>query len=241
MSRLRLFRSFGIAVFGILLLAACSGESLSEFTIDQALDASGEDVDFDFEDGGFSISGEDGEVTFNFDSEDGTFSFDSDDGSGTVQFDDEGNVRFDTDESSGTATIDEQGNIVVETDEGDATFNIDADAGSATFSSDDGTGFTSQAVPENWPEFFGAPATLIADQSVFSVFDDATGTSFTAFLAHDPAEDFAGAVEARLEAAGFERVEFSGVSGFSQWQGQGLYVTLTGSDGQTSIVAAPDS
>lgn len=216
-------RPLAVAAFVALILTACGGESLSGFAIDQALDASGEDVDFDFEDGGFSISGEDGEVTFDFDSEDGTFSFGSEDG-------------------SGTARIDEQGNVIIETDEGNASFNIDADEGSATFSSDEGSGFASQTVPENWPAVFGVPQTLVESQSFFGVFEDNSGTSYNSAVVYDPGEDFVGAVEARLEAAGFERIETGAqVAGFSQWEGQGLSVTLSGTNGQTTIVAGPSN
>lgn len=232
--------ALGPIVFGALSLAACGGESFSEFTIEQALDASGEDIDFEFEEGGFRIAGEEGEVTFNFDSEDGTFSFDSSEGSGTVQFDDEGNVTFDGDQGSGTASIDAEGNIVVETEAGDATFSISGEDSSATFSSDDGSGFTTQTIPDGWPPYIGAPATLIADQSFFSVFEDSSGISYTANLSFDPSEDFAAAVSSRLAAAGFDDVSVPGIAGFTQWTGQGLSITISHSPGQAFIAAAPE-
>lgn len=240
MARKRLLTTIAATALGVSLLGACSTDSLAEFGLERAFEANGEDVDFDFNDGGFNLSTEEGEVSFNFDGENGGIFFEGEDGEGSIAFDDQGNIVFDTDDGSGTVSVSEDGVVVTdENGEEQAVISIDGETGAQTFTNEDGgTVTTSQAVPADWPVYIGVPQTLDAAQSAFTTGDFGDGWSFGGTITYDPAEDFPGAVTQRLEAAGFAPVGVN-TPGLGQWEGQGQYVTITWQPGSVFIFASP--
>ena len=210
------------AALTITALGACSAESLAEFGIEQAFDGEGEfDLDLDFGDnghGGFNISTDEGDFSFNLDGESGGIMFDTDEGDGVISFDEDG-IVFDTDEGDGVISFDEDG-IVFDTDAGDGVISFDEDGivfdtdqgdgaisfeeNGVNFGTEDGSAFFGSGdIPDNWPADIGVPATTDPDQTFFTVFDTPDGSSMTGIFQHDPAEPYGARVQATLEATGW--------------------------------------
>lgn len=226
---------------GISLLGACSTDSLAEFGLEQVLSAEGQDVDIDFSDGGINLSGEDGDFSLSFDAEDGIIEFGGDDGSGVIQFDEDGNVRFDTDQGSGTATITDNGvSFQGDNDEGEFSFVTDDESGAQVFTSEEGQVSISTNVPADWPDWIGVPETLLPTESTFSVSKGDGYESYTGFVSHDPSENYAGAVNARLESVGFtmtgSATDLSGPNtGYVQWANGDTEAMVTYEAGFTMV------
>lgn len=114
----------GLCLGAVALVGTACGGS-SEDSIEELIEQnSGEDVDIDFGEDGFSVQTEDGEFSIEVD-EDGSFTFDSDDGSGSFDADGEGggDFTFDGDGESGDISVDtdEDGNIVITDDSGSSS------------------------------------------------------------------------------------------------------------------------
>jgi len=213
MSRFRFPTTFLAAVVVIALLGACSAESLAEFATERYVESQTDgEVDIDFGNGGFSVSTEEGDFALNLDGENGALVFDSDEGSGVVNFDaEDGTITYDTDEGSGVVTFDvdensETGSITFDSDQGSGAVNIDADDGTITYDTDEGAGtinFGASEAPDGWPSFIGAPTTTSDTPAVYTSLNDGSAATMSGTFTHDVNEDFAGAVVARVEQAGF--------------------------------------
>lgn len=133
---MRLIKGVCGAAVAVLMLGACSPESLVEAGISAS---DGGDVDLDFGSGGISIEGEDGAIEIDF--EDGNFKIEGPDGEvigGDFEITDDGVV---------IEGVDEEGNdFGVVVDGGDET-------GAITISTEDGEVAiaTTDGVPETWP------------------------------------------------------------------------------------------
>lgn len=219
MSRSRFATIVSSAIVLIALLGACSAESLAEFATERYVESQTDgEVDIDFGNGGFNVSTEEGDFSLNLDGENGALVFDTDEGGGIVNFDaEDGTITYDTDEGSGVVSFDvdedsEQGSITFDTDDGGGVVNFavdeNAEQGTITYDGDDGQGsfsFGSTDTPDGWPAAVGAPASA-TQAPVFSQFDDRGNVTLTGTFTHDPAEDFATAMIARFEAAGYTKV-----------------------------------
>ena len=243
-SRTRLFTAAVSALMGVLVLGACSAESIAELGVEQMIEAQTDgEVDLDFGDGGFSISTEEGDLDIAFDGETGIV-FDSHEGGGVIQFDDDGSIRLDSDFGSAQARVDDDGSVVITGDDHDEEFvmSFDAGGGETTMVLDDMVVTTSQRRPDDWPTFLAVPRTLDVASSAFSVAVSEQGFTYSGTFVHDPAENFLAAAEESLEAAGFDRIDTAGLAilgNGSQWEHDALLVVLSSNDGFTIVTAAP--
>ena len=212
--------SLAAAALGVSLLGACA-ESLTEravgFGLEQAVEGD-EDIDFSFDDGGFTIQTEDGVLTVEAGADGGTAVFSGRDGEGTLSFDENG-VVINSEDGEGVVTFTEQGGVA--------------------FNGESGAGFLGGSeVPASWPAVLGVPATPIAGQSFFSVFAEGSTVTTSGGFQHDPAEPFAADVSARLAADGWTVTsDFSNAGTvYSEWtKGSSTVLLIGDAAGFTSV------
>ena len=187
MNRITLHRIIGAGATLALVATGCSGEDATESIIEQAIEnESGEDVDIDFGDGGFSVESEDG--SFSLD-EDGNLVIIGEDGEEiTGTFDDEGFTIEGEDGEEITGSFDDgggdDGSFTLETDEGTIT------AGSAT------------EVPDTWPPVVPVPTEFPIETASSFTSGDQLNVTVGGNSPDGPAA--VEAYSAKLLAAGFE-------------------------------------
>lgn len=216
-----MFTSLAAAALGVSLLGACA-ESLTEravdFGLEQAVEGD-EDIDFSFEDDGFTIQTEEGALTVESGANGGTAVFSGQDGEGTLSFDENG--------------------VVIDGDEGDGVVTF-TDEGGLAFTDENGSSIIGATeVPADWPAVLGVPASAVAGQSFFSVFDDGATVTTTGGFQHDPAEPYAQEVAARLAADGWTATSDLSQAGsvYSEWSKGSDTVLLIGDPtGFTSVI-----
>ncbi len=237
MSQSRILTSIAAASLGILLLGACSAESLTEraasFGLEQAIEGD-QDIDLDFSDegGGFSISTDEGEFSLSFDEDNGGIVFNTDEGDGVISFDEDG-IVFNTDEGDGVIGFDEDnGRVTFETDAGDGEINFNEE-GELTIETDEGNLgiFSSDEVPEAWPAQIGFPATLVPGSQSFSVLNLGDVAVTTGVFNHSPTEPYAKAVAESLIDAGWEIA-------ISNNQDGSYFAQLTNASGVTAQIVS---
>ena len=241
MSRSRIVSSIAAASLGILLLGACSAESLTEraasFGLEQAIEGD-QDINLDFSDdgaGGFSISTDEGDFSLNFDEDNGGIAFNTDEGNGVISFDENG-IVFDTDEGDGVISFDQDnGSINFDTDQGDGAINFD-DEGGFTIQTDDGDLgiYSSEDAPPTWPQTLGVPATLVPGSQSFSVLDLGDTVITTGVFNHDPSEPYAANAIATLLGSGWTQNIASNQDG-------SVFAQLTSPDGSIAQVIGDDT
>ena len=240
MSPRRILTSIAAASFGIALLGACSAEALTEraasYGLEQAIEGD-QDIDLDFgDDGGFSISTDEGDFSVNFDEDSGGIVFNTDEGDGVVSFDEDG-IVFNTDEGDGVIAFDEEnGAITFETDEGDGQINFD-DEGAFTIDTEEGTLgiLSSDDAPPSWPSQIGFPQTLVPGSQSFSVLNlGESGVVTTGVFNHSPSEPYAAGVTDALVNAGW-------TMSVSSSQDGSYFAQLTNDGGAIAQVISDDT
>ena len=246
MSRSRILSSIAAAGLGIVMLGACSAESLTEraatFGLEQAIEGD-QDIDFDFGQdgsGGFSISTEEGDFSLNFDEDNGGIVFNTDEGDGVISFDEDG-IVFNTDEGDGVISFDQDnGSINFDTDEGDGAINFDDNGGVSIETEDGSLGiFNSPDAPPTWPAQIAPPATLVPGSQSYSVLELGESIVTTGVFNHDPSEPYGQNVVDILKALGWTESITSNEGGslFVQLEnGAGIVAQVIGDDtGYTTV------
>lgn len=172
-----------VVAVGALTVVATACDSGRDAAIEELIERqSGEEVDIDFGEDGFSFQTEDSEFSIDI-GEDGSFTFDSDEGSGTFSADGDGSgeftfdgvdgsgeVQFDTNDDGSFTVTDENGDVVVGDVEDDGTFTVTGAEGETTVIDDSGASVTDEngetafesgtAIPDQWPSDVPEPRGL---------------------------------------------------------------------------------
>ena len=237
MSRSRILSSIAAASLGIIMLGACSAESLTEraasFGLEQAVEGD-QDIDLDFSDdgGGFSISTDEGDFALSFDEDNGGIVFNTEEGDGVISFDEDG-IVFNTDEGDGVISFDEEnGTITLDSDQGDGAIKFDDDG--FTIETEDGNLgiFGSTDAPPSWPQGLGLPATNVPGSESFSVLDLGETVVTTGVFLHDVAEPYGMSIVNTLLSNGWTETISSNQNG--------LAFTVLDNDGVTAQIVSED-
>jgi len=191
-----------IAALGLVALGtACSGDDLAESMIERQVEAeTGENVDFDINDGGINIQTEDGSMTVD---ENGNMVIQSPEGSTVVNVDDAGNVQIDGVDGEGSMTVDANGNTIINTPDGSMVINAD-DAGGMQISSEEGdfASSTGSEIPAEFPSDIAIPTGFTVITS--SVMGDATSQIVSLTLTSTSSvPDSVTALASSLDAGGY--------------------------------------
>lgn len=218
MSRSPILSSIAAASLGIVMLDACSAESLTEraasFGLDQAVEGD-QDIGLDFGDdgGGFSISTDEGDFSLNFDEDNGGVVFNTNEGDGVISFDEENvSINFDTNGGDGAISFDDDGGVTIETEDGNLGI------------------FNSVDAPPTWPQTLGVPATLVPGSQSFSVLDLGEMVVTTGVFNHDNGEPYGENVVATLLSSGWTQ-------NITSNQGGVFFAQLTNGDRIAQIVS----
>ena len=244
-------KTIGVALAGVVLVATACGDS-AENSLENLLEQeTGEDIDLDFGDDGFSIDTGEGSLTVD---EDGNFVVVDDSGeviTGQVSEEDGG---FSIESDEGSFTVDEEGNFVVEGEDGevitgnagngsetggeanaelddDGSFTITNEDGDVTFSG--GTEF-----PDEWPADVPRPEGI--DVTSSSVLSGQPSLVIVAGTVDGSANDYINGYGAMLESAGFSRLAFFEDAGniSAIWENDAYQVTVGSFDSEVTVSAS---